>query len=63
MLKRRYVTDSIMQEYHKKKKYEQKREMQEFQRKNCLYCKNKNTDKCHITRNVGGNLNCVFNEM
>ena len=62
MLKRRYLVDSIVQEYNKKKRYEQKIEMQEFQKKYCLNCKNKKTNKCEIRRDVNGNLMCAFNE-
>lgn len=62
MLKRRYLVDSIVQEYNKKKRYEQKIEMQEFQKKYCLNCKNKKTNKCEIRRDVNGSLMCAFNE-
>lgn len=62
MLKRRYLVDSIVQEYKNKKKYEKKIELQEFQRKHCLTCKNKKTDKCEIRRDVNGNLMCAYNE-
>lgn len=62
MLKRRYLVDSIVQEYRNKKKYEKKVEIKEFQKKNCLHCKNKKTDKCEIRRDVNGQLMCAFNE-
>lgn len=62
MLKRRYLVDSIVQEYNKKKRYEAKREMQEFQKKYCLNCKNKKTSKCEIRRDINGDLKCTFNE-
>ena len=63
MLKRRYTVDSIVQEYNNKKRYEKKIEMQQFQKKYCLYCKNKKTDKCEIRRDINGKLQCVFNEI
>lgn len=62
MLKRSYVVDSIMQDYKNKKKYEQKAEMQEFQRKKCTYCKNQKSSKCEIRRDINGKLMCAYNE-
>lgn len=63
MLKRRYIVDSIVQEYNRKKRYEKKIEMQQFQKKYCLNCKNKKTSKCEIRRNVDGDLMCAFCEI
>ena len=62
-MKRRYVVDSIVQEYKTKRKYEKKVEIQQFQKKHCLYCKNKKTDKCEIRRDIDGKLKCVYNEL
>lgn len=63
MLKRRYTVDSIIQEYKKKKKYKEKTEIQEFQKKYCSNCKNQKTYKCEIRRDINGNLNCINNEV
>ncbi len=63
MLKRRYVVDSIVQEYKDKKKYEKKIELLQFQRKVCKNCKNKYTNKCEIRRNIDGNLTCQYKEL
>ena len=62
-MKRRYLVDSIVQEYNTKRKYEKKVEIQQFQKKYCLYCKNKKTDKCDIRRDIDGKLKCVYNEL
>ena len=62
-MRRKYNVDSIMQEYYKKKKYEQKTELQQFQKKYCLNCKNKKTNKCEIRRDIDGKLKCVYNEL
>ena len=57
-----YNINRIMDDYNRKKRYEQKIEMQEFQRKNCINCKNKKTSKCHITRDLNNKLVCAFYE-
>lgn len=58
-----YNINRIMYEYKNKKKYEQKIELQQFQKKNCLNCKNKKTNKCEIRRDINGQLRCVYNEI
>ncbi len=58
-----YVADNIMREYKKKKRIHAnklKSEFEQFRRKECKDCKNKTTDLCHITRNINGDLQCVF---
>ena len=60
-----YIADNIMQEYIKKKRYKQNKERAEldlFKRKVCADCKNKDTNLCHIARNINGDLQCVFKE-
>ena len=60
-----YIAENIMREYVKKKRYESNRKRAEldlFKRKVCANCKNKDTDLCHIARNVDGNLQCAFKE-
>lgn len=58
-----YNINRIMYEYKNKKKHEQKIELQQFQKKNCLNCKNKKTNKCDIRRDINGQLKCVYNEI
>ena len=58
-----YNISRIMHEYNTKKKYEQKIELQQFQRKNCANCKNRKTNKCDIRRDINGQLRCVYNEI
>lgn len=58
-----YNVNRIMNDYNQRKKYQQKTEMQEFQKKNCLKCKNKKTNKCEIRRDINGQLRCVYNEI
>ena len=62
-MKRNYVVDSIVNEYNKKKRYEEKMELEKFRQKNCIYCKNRNTYKCEIRRDINNNLNCVYKEL
>lgn len=60
-----YIADNIMQEYIKKKRYihnRERAEMELFKRKVCADCENKNTNLCHIVRNINGDLQCVFKE-
>lgn len=60
-----YIADNIMREYIKKKRYKrnkEKAEMELFKRKVCVDCKNKDTNLCHIVRNINGDLQCVFKE-
>ena len=57
-----YIADNIMREYRKRKQYEDNKrwsEMQNYIKRNCINCKNKNTDLCEIRRNIDGNLQCV----
>lgn len=58
-----YNINRIMHDYNQRKKYQQKIEMQEFQKKYCLTCKNKKTNKCDIRRDINGQLKCVYNEI
>ena len=64
-MKKSYIAESIMREYNKEirmKANKQRAELELFIRKACKDCKNKNTDLCHIARNIDGNLQCVFKE-
>ena len=61
-----YIADNIMREYKKKKRVKvnkQRSELENFIKENCKDCINKNTDLCHITRNIKGQLQCVFKEI
>lgn len=64
-MKKSYIADNIMKEYMKKKRYEKNKaraEIELFKRKVCANCKNKDTNLCHIVRNIDGSLQCVFKE-
>ena len=57
------IADNIMQEYERKKRRERKKrflELQLFIKENCINCKNKKTNLCHISRNNENKLQCVF---
>lgn len=58
-----YIADNIMREYKKEKrvKMNKKRlELDNFIKKNCINCKNKHTDLCHIVKNISNELSCSF---
>ena len=64
-MKKSYIADNIMKEYAKKKRYKENKaraEMELFTRKVCADCKNKDTNLCHIVRNINRDLQCVFKE-
>lgn len=62
-MRKSYIANSIMKEYEKKKKFELKVKLQKFHKENCINCKNRLTDKCNITKDIQGNLKCVFKEI
>ena len=52
-----------MREYERKKRYEakiQRQELAKFIKENCLKCKNKQTQLCHIVKNVDNKFSCPF---
>ncbi len=58
-----YIAESIMREYERKKKYEakiQRQELAKFIKENCLKCKNKQTQLCHIVKNIDNKFSCPF---
>lgn len=60
-----YIADDIMQEYNRKKQYEENKrwsKVQNFIKENCKNCKNRNTNLCTITRNAKGDFQCVYKE-
>ena len=60
------IAESIMIEYERKKRFErkkQKKELEKFIIEKCINCKNKNTDKCNIKKDIDGNLKCVYYEI
>lgn len=64
-MQKSYIADNIMKDYIKKRRYKQNKERAElelFKRKVCADCKNKDTNLCHIVRNINGDLQCVFKE-
>ena len=58
-----YIAESIMREYERKKRYEakiQRQELAKFIKENCLKCKNKQTQLCHIVKNIDNKFSCPF---
>ena len=58
-----YIAESIMREYERKKRYEakiQRQELAEFIEQNCSKCKNKQTQLCHIVKNIDNKFSCPF---
>lgn len=57
------IAENIMREYEKRKRYEEKKKRKDleiFFKENCINCKNKNTEICHIVKNVDNKLSCPF---
>lgn len=57
------IAESIMREYERKKRYEakiQRQELAKFIKENCLKCKNKQTQLCHIVKNIDNKFSCPF---
>ena len=57
------IAESIMLEYKKKKQVEEKKkrkDLQDFMLKNCTICKNKDTNLCHIVRNIDNKFDCSY---
>lgn len=55
--------DNIMTDYYKKKRYEDNKrrtKINEFKKKNCIDCENRNTNLCHIQINIKNELQCVY---
>ena len=58
-----YIAENIMREYDRKKRYKvkmQKKELAKFIEQNCSVCKNKQTQLCHIVKNVDNKFSCPF---
>ena len=57
------IAESIMREYERKKRYEakiQRQELAKFIKENCLKCQNKQTQLCHIVKNIDNKFSCPF---
>ena len=57
------IAENIMREYEKKKRYEEKKkrkDLEKFLKENCINCKNKTSQICHIVKNVDNKLSCPF---
>lgn len=57
------IADSIMREYERKKRYEakiQRKELAKFINEKCSKCQNKQTQLCHIIKNVDNKFSCPF---
>ena len=58
-----FIADSIAREYEKKQRFKEKmykRKIEGFVLNNCSKCKNKDTQLCHITKDINNNFNCTF---
>ncbi len=57
------IANSIMREYERKKRYEvkmQRKELAKFINEKCSKCQNKQTQLCHIVKNVNNKFSCPF---
>ena len=57
------IAESIMREYERKKRYEakmQRKELAKFINENCSKCQNKQTQLCHIVKNIDNKFSCPF---
>lgn len=57
------IAESIMIEYERKKRYEakiQRKELAKFINEKCSKCQNKETQLCHIVKNVDNKFSCPF---
>lgn len=64
-MRKSYIADNIMKDYIKKKRYKRNKERAEFElfkKEVCANCKNKDTNLCHIVRNINNDLQCSFKE-
>lgn len=62
-MRKSYIAENIMREYKEKKKYKlkmQKKELAEFIEQNCSECNNKQTQLCHIVKNIDNKFSCPF---
>lgn len=62
-MKKSYIAENIMREHEEKKKYKfkmQKKELAKFVEQNCSKCKNKQTQLCHIVKNIDNKFSCPF---
>lgn len=62
-MKKSYIAENIVREYERKKRYEakmQKKELAEFIKENCSKCQNKETQLCHIVKNIDNKFSCPF---
>ena len=62
-MKKSYIAESIMREYERKKRYKakmQRKELAKFIKEKCSKCQNKQTQLCHIVKNVDNKFSCPF---
>ena len=58
-----FIAENIMREYNRKQRYKTKiyrRELTNFIKNNCLKCQNKETQLCHIVKNIDNKFSCPF---
>lgn len=51
-----YIADNIMREYYKRERYKMRNE---FVKKYCKNCKNKDTDLCNIRYIINSDWRCI----
>lgn len=62
-MKKSYIAENIVREYERKKRYEtkiQRQELAKFIKENCSKCKNRQTQLCHIVKNIDNKFSCPF---
>ncbi len=62
-MRKSFIADNIMREYEKKKRYDakvQRKELAKFVSEKCSKCKNKQTQLCHIVKNIDNKFSCAF---
>lgn len=62
-MRNNYMIDSIMSEYNRKKRNKERlrrQELDNFIKENCIKCKNRKTQLCHIVRDIENELSCPY---
>ena len=62
-LMKSFIADNIMREIEKRQRFKEKmfkKKIEDFVLNNCAKCKNKETELCHITKDINNNFSCPF---
>ena len=62
-LMKSFIADNIMREIEKRQRFKEKmfkKKIEDFVLNNCAKCKNKETELCHITKDIKNNFSCPF---